>query len=143
MDSMSDEAAVIEVYNAWCKAFQGVDAEGMKALFDQDFPGLVYQSEENVDPMYSWAEIDAYWDAAANVVDRIPEWRELTRKVSVDDDSAIVYAKLQTHLEVKGAKRPLLGELRCLIGLHKAQGAWKIVHYHESRHVDLAPLFAD
>ena len=143
MSDMSDEAAVIEVYNAWCKAFQGMDAEGMKSLFDQDFPGLVYQSEENVEPMYTWAEIDAYWSAAPGLVTLIPEWRELTRKVSVDDDSAIVYAKLQTHLEIKGAKRPLLGELRCLIGLHRAQGTWRIVHYHESRHVDLAVLFED
>jgi ketosteroid isomerase-like protein len=140
---MSDEAAVIELYDRWCAAFQAMDAEGMKALFDSDFPGLVYQCEESPDPMYTWDEIAAYWDAAPTLVREVPEWRGLTRKVTLDGDSAFIYSKLDTHLEVFGAKRPLKGELRALIGLHRADGDWKIVHYHESRHVDLAVLFED
>jgi ketosteroid isomerase-like protein len=140
---MTEEEAVLELYDRWCGAFQGMDAEGMKGLFDQDYPGLVYQAEENPEPLYTWAEIAAYWDAAPGLVDRVPEWRELTRKVSVDGGSAFIYAKLQTHLDIRGAKRPLVGELRSLLGLRKTRAGWKIVHYHESRHVDLASLFED
>jgi len=139
----ADEAEVITVYRQWCQAFQGMDSEAMKALFDQDFSGLVYQAEENAEPLYTWEQIAAYWDAAPGVVDSVPEWRELTRKVTIDGDSAFVYAKLQTHLEVHGAKKPLVGELRCLLGLHRAQQGWRIVHYHESRYEDLAFLFED
>lgn len=137
------EAAVLDVYRAWCKAFQALDADAMKRLFDQDFRGLVYQAEESKDPMYTWAEIDAYWTGAPSLVDRIPEWRELSRKIAVDGDTAWVYAKLQTHLEIKGAKKPLIGELRSSIGLRRTAQGWKIVHYHESRHEDLAFLFED
>ena len=141
--SSEDEAAIVEVYQAWCRAFQSVDAEGMKALFDRDFPGLVYQSEENKDPMYTWAEIDAYWTNAVGLVARIPVWRELSRKIAVDGDAAWIYVKLDTRLEINGAKKPLLGELRASIGLRRTASGWKIVHYHEGRHVDLAFLFQD
>ena len=141
--SSSSEDAVYEVYRAWCEAFQNVDGAAMKALFDQDHPGLIYQSEENVDPLYTWAEIDEYWGAVSDIVASIPQWDEITRKIDVDGDSAAVYAKLMTHLVVVGAKRPLIGELRSTIGLHKIDGAWKIINYHESRHLDLAFLFED
>jgi ketosteroid isomerase-like protein len=115
----------------------------MKALFDDGFAGLVYQCEESDQPMYNWGEIAAYWDAAPTLVREIPKWSELTRKVTVDGDSAFVYSKLDTHLEVFDGKRPLLGELRALIGLHRVGSEWKIVHYHESRHVDIMFLFED
>ncbi|HCU91086.1 MAG TPA: DUF4440 domain-containing protein [Gammaproteobacteria bacterium] len=138
-----DESDVIAVYDQWRTAFQAVDGDAMKRLFDQGSDGLIYQSEENADPMYTWAEIDAYWSGAPEIVDRIPEWRELGRKIAILDDTAFVYAKLQTHLEIIGAKRPLLGELRVSIGLHRKDSDWKIVHYHESRHVDLTFLFED
>ena len=137
----SDEANVTEVYEAWCHAFQTLDTHAMKALFEQDSPDLTYQSEENVDPLCSWDEIDQYWSGAPEIVDSIPEWRELTKKISIFGDIAFIYTKLQTHLEIKGAARPLIGELRVSIGLHQNGGDWKIVHYHESRHVDLAFLF--
>jgi ketosteroid isomerase-like protein len=139
----SDEAAVISVYEAWCRAFQSMDAVAMKALFEKNSDGLTYQSEENIDPLYTWQEIDDYWSAAPAIVDRIPEWRELTRKVAVYGDTAFVFTKLHTHLEVKGAKKSLIGELRVSIGMHRTPHGWKIVHYHESRHLDLAYLFTD
>ncbi len=137
----TEEEAVVNTYNAWAKAFQSVDAEAMKSLFDQDYAGILYQAEEQTEAFYTWQAIDEYWSAAPGIIDRIPEWRELTRKVSLDGDSAYVFSKLQTHLEVKGAKRPLLGELRVSMGMHKSAGEWKIIHYHESRHVDIAFLF--
>jgi ketosteroid isomerase-like protein len=139
----NDENAVYQVYQAWCAAFQAVDSDAMKDLFDQDFPGLVYQSEENDEPLYTWEEIDAYWTNAPAIVTSIPEWRELSRKISVDGDTALVYVKLETHLEVAGAKRPLLGKLRASIGLRRTDRGWKIFHYHEGRLVDLAFLFED
>ena len=139
----ADEAAVIEIYQAWCRAFQGLDSAAMKALFDQDFPGLVYQSEENADPLYTWDEIAAYWDNVPTLVERIPEWRELSRKVAVDGDTAWVYAKLQTRIDVFNAKKALIGELRSSIGMHRTPQGWRLVHYHESRHLDLAFLFED
>ncbi len=141
--TIGDEAAIASLYERWCEAFQAMDAEKMKSLFDSNFPGLVYQCEESADPMFTWAEIAAYWDAAPTLVREVPEWRELVKKVAIDGDSAFVYAKLDTHLEVFDAKRPLKGELRALIGLHRVDEDWKIVHYHESRHVDLAFLFED
>ncbi len=139
----ADETAVLAVHAQWLAAFQSVDPVRMKALFDQDYAGIVYQAEESPEPMVTWAAIDAYWSAAPAIVAAIPEWRELTRKVALDGDTAFVYTKLQTRIDVKGAKRPLIGELRASIGMHRTGQGWKIIHYHESRLVELAFLFAD
>lgn len=137
-----DETAVLAVYSEWMAAFQSVDPVRMKALFDPGHAGIVYQAEESPEPMVTWAAIDAYWSAAPSIVEAIPEWRELTRKVAVSGDTAFVYTKLATRIDVKGAKRPLIGDLRVSIGLQRTGRGWKIVHYHESRLVDLAFLFA-
>ena len=98
----------------------------MKALFEQSSKGLIYQSEENVEPLYTWQEIDDYWSAAPAIVDHIPEWRELTRKVAVYGDTVFMYSKLHTHLEVKSAKKSLIGELRVSIGMHRTPQGWKM-----------------
>jgi ketosteroid isomerase-like protein len=140
---MSDIDEVTKVYLAWCTAFQSLDVAGMKSLFDHDFDGMIYQAEETADPLYSWPEISAYWDAIPAIVSAIPEWRELDKKVAVDDDSAAVYSKLRTNIEIKGAKRPLIGDLRVVLGMRKAAGDWRIVSVHESRQVDLSGLFED
>jgi ketosteroid isomerase-like protein len=137
---MSDKD-VTALYQSWCSAFQTLDAPRMKSLFDQSFDGLIYQPEEAPDPMFTWDEIDKYWDAIPLVVESIPEWRELRSRVSVDGDSALVYLKLQTHIELIGAKQPLIGQLRVTLGAHKTDDYWKLIKVHESRHVDLSDLF--
>jgi ketosteroid isomerase-like protein len=138
----ADEEAVYQTYLAWSDAFRNLDIAGLKSVFDSDFPGLAYQAEENVDPMYTWAEIDDYFSNAPRVVEAITEWRELTHKIAVDGDAAFVYAKLDTRLTVHGGLRPLVGEVRFSMAMRRTRAGWKIVQYHESRHVDLAFLFA-
>lgn len=137
----SDHDGVVALYKDWCAAFQTLDVPRMKSLFDQSFDGLIYQSEETPDAMFTWEEIDKYWDAIPAVLASLPEWRELRSQVSLDGDSALVYLKLQTHIELIGAKKPLLGQLRVTLGAHKVNGAWKLIKVHESRQVDLADLF--
>ncbi|MEV5303253.1 nuclear transport factor 2 family protein [Amycolatopsis methanolica] len=139
--SANDQKEVVELYKSWCAAFQSLDVSGMKKLFDQEFQGLIYQSEETESPMYTWGEIDAYWDNIPGIVSSIPEWRVLDEKVAVDDDTATVYLKLATHIELVGAKEPLVGVLRATLGARKRDGVWRLVSLHESRHVDLAHLF--
>jgi len=138
---LSDKQDVEVLYKKWCSAFQSVDAPRMKSLFDQSFDGLIYQPEEIPDPMFTWDVIDKYWDAIPSIVESIPEWRELTSQVSVDGNSATVYLKLQTHIELIGAQKPLIGELRVTLGAHKVDNEWKLIKVHESRHVDLSDLF--
>jgi ketosteroid isomerase-like protein len=137
-----DESAVYQTYLAWSAAFRTLDVVGLKKVFDSDFPGLAYQAEESVDPMYTWAEIDEYFSNAPRIVEAIIEWRELTRNVAVDGNAAFVYAKLDTRLTVHGGLRPLAGEIRFSMAMRRTEAGWKIVQYHESRHVDLAFLFA-
>jgi ketosteroid isomerase-like protein len=137
-----DEEAVHQTYLTWSNAFRSLDVAGLKDVFDSDFPGLVYQAEENVDPMYTWTEIDEYLSNAPRVVEAITEWREVTRKIAVDNNTAFVYAKLDTRLTVHGGLQPLVGEIRFSMAMRRTRAGWKIAQYHESRHVDLAFLWA-
>ncbi|MGE0520494.1 MAG: nuclear transport factor 2 family protein [Candidatus Binatia bacterium] len=134
------EQAVVRVYEDWRKAFMNVDARAMKALFDQEYDGLVYQAEELTDPLYDWPSIAKYWDAAHTVLERVNEWTELSRKVAITGDAAFVYAKTMTRLKIVGVQNELAGELRSTLGLHRRNGRWLMIHYHESRALDLEAI---
>ena len=134
------EEAVVRVYEQWAKAFKAVDAATMKSLWDQDYPGLVYQAEESADPIYDWAGIAKYWDTVGQILLGVSRWDELTRKVAITGDAALVYVKNMTSLKIAGVKDELAGELRFTLGLHRRNGRWLLIHYHESRALDLEAI---
>jgi ketosteroid isomerase-like protein len=136
------EAAVVRVYEQWAKAFRSVDGTLMKSLWDHDYDGLVYQAEESADPIYDWAGIAKYWDEVGGILLGTSRWDELTRKVAVTGDAAFVYVKTMTSLKIAGLKNEFAGELRSTLGLHRRGGRWLLIHYHESRALDMAALFA-
>lgn len=134
------EQAVLRVYDEWGKAFMAVDGERMKALWDHEFDGLIYQAEEYADPIYDWPGIAKYWESANQVLERVNEWTELSRKVAITGEAALVYAKMMTRLKVVGVKNEIVGELRVSLGLHRRNGRWLLIHLHESRALDLEAI---
>jgi ketosteroid isomerase-like protein len=140
MTDQSAEQAVLRVYDDWRKAFMAVDGERMKSLWDPDFDGLVYQAEERADPMYDWPAIAKYWETANQVLERVNEWTELSRKVTIIGEAAFIYAKFMTRLKIVGVKNEFAGELRVSLGLRRRNGRWLLIHLHESRALDLEPI---
>lgn len=140
MTDRAAEQAILQVYEDWRKAFSAVDGRLMKTLWDHDFDGLVYQAEEHADPIYDWAGIAKYWDTANQVLERVNEWTELTRKIAITGDTAFVYAKTMTRLKIVGVQNEFAGELRVTIGLHRRNGRWLMIHFHESRALDLEAI---
>ncbi len=140
MTDKSAEQAVLKVYEEWNKAFMAVDGERMKALWDHDFDGLIYQAEERADPMYDWPAIAKYWETANQVLERVNEWTERSRKIAIAGDAALVYVKLMTRLKIVGVQNEFAGELRVSLGLHRRNGRWLLIHLHESRALDLEAI---
>ena len=140
MADRAAEQAVLRVYEDWRKAFANVDGRSMQSLWDHDYDGLVYQAEERADPIYDWPGIAAYWDGVHEVLERVNEWTELSRKIAVAGDAAFVYAKTMTRLKVVGVQNEIAGELRSSLGLHRRDGRWLLIHYHESRALDLEAI---
>ena len=136
-----DSAAITELYEKWRSAWLHVDPKLMLSLFDPNFEGVVYQSEENPEALLTYDAIVSYWTNAANILSKVPEWKELKKSVSfLNNDAAFIWVLLETTLLLNvSPPQELSGKLRCGIGLRRANGKWTIAHYDESRHFLMSP----
>jgi ketosteroid isomerase-like protein len=133
---------VIELYETWQKAFRTLDVALLGSLWDERFEPPIYIAEENPKALLSMSEIRAYLTAAPTVVESVPRWDELERAISVSNDVATIYARSFVTLKLRGVTRPLEGEVRTTHVLHQRGGRWLLIHYHESRQLDLAAVVA-
>ena len=126
---MSEDADVKDVVRAWHRAISSGDAAALKALWDQDYEGLIYIAEENNEPLTDWASINAYYDEllAAPV-----KWSIDGLQVGVEGDAAWVYLTFVAEGRVEALQHDFVWNGRNSFFLRKSGGDWKIVHYHES-----------
>ena len=134
------DADLDDFYAAWEQAWQKIDVEGMKSLWDKDFGDLVYQAEEGPEPLLTWQAIAEYWEAGPTVVEAVDEWRCLDRHTTVLGDVALIFTRLSVNVRLVDVPKPLTGEIRCSLVVHETPSGWRLIHYHESRAVDLAHL---
>lgn len=133
--SKEELAAIEQVYNSWQQAWlRFPDIKPMLSVFAQDFDGMIYQAEENPNALRSYKEIETYWQNAYKLLEKVTEWREVTKSVAVPAPNvAFVWAEVMTALKTTVLAEQLCGKIRCSIGMRRGDSGWKIVHYHESR----------
>lgn len=129
--------------DAWLAAINRLDFEAMKGLWDADFDGLVYQPEEYESPFRRWEDILRYWSNVPNVVESVPEWREIDGHIAVIDNVAVVYSKLMTSIRIRDVEKPFNGEVRLSLALRRTPDGWRLIHYHESRLVSVESVVAE
>lgn len=141
---MNDDVprGVIELYETWQTAFRTLDVAGLRSLWDDRFEPPIYLAEENPKALLTMAEIGAYLEAAPSVVESVPRWDEIERAISVSGDVATIYARTFVTLKLRGVTKPLEGEVRTTHVVHRRGGRWLLIHYHESRQLDLAAIVA-
>ena len=105
---------VLELYQKWTRAWQMIDPEFMLSLYDLDSDDLAYQSEENVGPLYTAAELRSYWGAATGILDEIPVWKEKSKKIVVSGDHAFITALLDTKIVAPAFGAPSRERSGCL-----------------------------
>jgi hypothetical protein len=134
-------AAINELYERWRSAWLKLEPKLMLSCFDAEFDGLIYQSEENPEALFTHADLVKYWNNAPSILSGVSEWTDLKKRiVFLGGDSAVIWTLLQTNLNLKTSPpQDLGGKLRCVLGVRKAKGKWSIVHYNESRQFLISP----
>lgn len=135
-ENHKDLQAIDELYKRWCKAWLSFpDTSLMLSCFDQDFdPYLIYQAEENPSGLSTYKEIESYWHNAHNLLEKVTDWTEQKKSVSVLSPTvAILWIEVMTALKTTVLAEQLSGKIRVSMGVRKSDKGWKIVHYHESR----------
>lgn len=129
---------VLELYQKWTRAWQTIDPELMLSCYDLDSEDLAYQSEENVGPLYTAAELRNYWGAATGILEEVPVWKEKSKKIIVSGDHAFITAVLDTKIVAPAFGGAIEGEIRATLGCRKRGDTWYIIQYHESRQLEIA-----
>jgi ketosteroid isomerase-like protein len=121
-------AVVIEQYR---RGFASMDAEELKALWDQKYDQIIYIAQELAHPLRGWVEVERYYQRIAGFIERAATMQ--VRDVAVDIFGAVAYVFLSFHFEGEIKGQPHIADGRVTFVLHVANGTWKIIHYHESR----------
>jgi ketosteroid isomerase-like protein len=136
------ESEIRETVQAWLSAVQSLDFQAARRLWDGEFDGLLYQPEEHEFPMTDWASIERYWDNVPELVEDVVQWAEIASDVAVLNDVAMVFTRLDTSIKIQDVPVTFDGVVRCSMGLHRKNGSWLLVHYHESRLVAVEDVVA-
>jgi hypothetical protein len=120
---------------AWPEAVKGLVFQEARQLWDADFKGLIYQSEEHEVPMTEWTVIEQYWDNVPALIEQVREWDEIAGEIAVVDRVALVFSRLRTSIKIRDVEQTFDGEVRLSMGLRHTEAGWRLVHYHESRPV--------
>ena len=129
--SRQERQQVEAVIRDWMSAFESIDIERVKSLWDKDYPNLLYIAEENDDHLEGWAAIDQYYNGLADLVESM-DWAIDNLVVDVFGDAAYAYHTFLVHADVKGLDHKIEANGRNTFVLRRVGGGWKIIHYHES-----------
>lgn len=136
------ESEIRETVQAWLSAVQNLDFQVARRLWDGEFESLLYQPEEFELPMTDWESIERYWDNVPQLVEAVPQWQEIASEVAVLGEVAMVFTRLETSIKIRDVDATFDGVVRCSFGLHRRNGSWRLVHYHESRLVSVDEVVA-
>jgi uncharacterized protein (TIGR02246 family) len=129
--TQQERQQVEAVIQEWKSAFEAKNIDRIKALWDQDYPQLLYIAEENNDHLSGWAAIDNYYNAIPGGVESM-DWTLDNLTVDVIGDAAYAYVNFHVEAVVKDLDKPMIANGRDTFVLRKTGGQWKIIHYHES-----------
>jgi ketosteroid isomerase-like protein len=126
-----ERQAVEAVIREWLAALQANDAQRVKAVWDRNYPHLIYIAEENNDALHGWAGVDGYYNGLSRDVGRA-DWKIDNLEVDVIGNAAWAYLTFLVEVDIKPFKRTMVFNGRNTFILRKSGGQWKIIHYHES-----------
>lgn len=136
-----DFEAVKKVIGRFSRAFAQADGASCWELWDQEYSAPVYQPEEIPNALLKPAKIKAYLMKLPEILESASDIRPVEFNVDVlDGGFAHAYARAWVSLSFHQIPGNVDGEVRQSFVLRKHNGAWRVIHYHESR---LTPGFED
>lgn len=134
----NDTAEIGAMLQRWIEAFCVVDSETMTSFWPQDYPDIVYQSEENARALSSYQEIKAYWhEQVPPTLESIAKVEDTDIRIHLHGDIATVYLSALASAKFPGSEHLYVAPFRASIVMRRFDDGWKFVHYHESRILDL------
>jgi uncharacterized protein (TIGR02246 family) len=130
---MSDEDEVRRTVAEFGRAFAATDSERLIELWDEEFPHPVCQPEETLEPKLTHDGVREYIEHIPSVIKAVTDIRPLDFRVDVLGDVAVAYARAEATLQFVRGDGSLPGEVRQSFVLRNRDGAWRLIHYHESR----------
>ena len=122
----------------WTAGMGALDTSLLKSLWDQSDPNTIYLAEENKTALVGWAGIANYYDGLAALLSNADyKYSDLVVDVFGEAAYAFCYVIGLADAEPEGHRYEF--NMRVTFILHKTDGQWKIVHYHESANPEVGP----
>ena len=97
------------------------------------FDLIIYIPLEAAQPHTDWAGVEEYYKNVAAFVEWVKAMRVSDLSVDVFGDVAYAFCNFHDEVGFKGQSQPLILDARDTFILRRKGGAWKVIHYHESR----------
>jgi ketosteroid isomerase-like protein len=121
-------AAVIEQYR---RGFATLDVTALTAIWDQEYDHIIYIAQELAQPVQGWVGVERYYQRVASFLERVSTMEVSDVLVDILGDIASAFLRFHFEGEING--RPHIADGRVTFLLRRTSGAWKVIHYHESR----------
>jgi len=131
--SEQDKQRITTVLEQYSKSWEAMDWEGLKGIWDQDYDNILYIPEERAQPVCGWAGIENYFRGAADSVRQVGAMKLSDISIDVFGDLAYAFCNFHFEADLKRLEKPFITDGRDTFILRRKEGAWKVIHYHESR----------
>lgn len=132
-DKEAEINEVERVVRRWARSFSNLNAEGVLGVWDPDYPKILHQAEEFPDPIRGWSELQHYNQSMMRLASNLRNQSLQDMEADVIGDMAWCYLRGTITFDIPGMPESLSGQTRQTFILHKVNGEWKVIHYHESR----------
>lgn len=112
--------------------FGAMDFAGARAVWDTADPQPTYLAEEIDDFLRSWPEIERYWATTREFLPHLGARHRDLRAQAIGDDLAIATCHMHWDGLIKGAARPIGGDVRVTATFRRRAAGWKLIHYVEA-----------
>ena len=125
----NDIETVGEVLEQYRVGFSTLDTQMLAQIWDQRYRKIVYVPLEAKAPIYGWSDVEAYY---RRIAEQFDTHKMLLGDINVDTLGDMAYAFCTFHFEGSVNGKAHVVDGRNTFVLHRKDGAWKVIHYHES-----------
>lgn len=121
--------ALLEQYRT---GFETLDVGRLQALWDREYPHLVYVPQERAKPVQGWVGIAKYYDGLREHLAKGARMSLADVWLDVMGETAFAFLTYHYEGERVDIEGPYANDGRVSFVFHRKAGTWKAIHYHES-----------
>lgn len=135
-DDLRDIQKVVETYE---RGWSTLSPGALAGMWDQGHKPIVYLAAEHEAPLLGWESVRDYYEAGPAALSEVT-MQVLLEGLSIDILGDVAYAFFPFHFSatLKEGGRSIEANGHVTMVLHKRDGKWRVVHYHESSPLRIA-----